>query len=416
MPFRAASLLLMLAFLASAPLAQEAPTGTLRVAYDCQTGGCDRDFFQTELPYVQFVRDQGDADVFVLITSESTGGGGQRYALAFSGRNTYDGQTNRLNVSVPADATEDDARRALLSRLRLGLTGYVARTPLAERLTIAYAAPEATGEAAVPEADPWNGWVFSLSGSSFFQGQSRSSSFNGYGNFSAERTTEAWKTRLNVFSSYNRDAFDIDSVTTIVSETSSQGGSGLVARSLSEHLTAGFEGSVNRNTFSNFDARFIAGPAVEYSLYPYSESTQRLVTAKYGLGVEVAAYADTTIFGEIREVLPRHAVEIGTNLSQPWGSVDVSVFGQQYLSRPDKYQAGLNGGFNVRVARGLQVDVYASASYIRNQLSLAAGDRSPEEILTQQRELATNFRYFGNLGITYSFGSIFNQTVNPRFR
>ncbi len=415
MTLRFSVLALLLAFAHSAPLAQEATTGALRVAYDCQTGGCDRDFFQTELPYVQFVRDQGDADVFVLINGESTGGGGTRYTLAFTGRKTYDGQTNTLTTSVPADATSDDSRRALLSRLRLGLTGYVARTPLAERLTIGYEAPEASGDADVPEVDPWNGWVFRLRGSTFFDGQSRSSSFSGNGNVSATRTTEAWKTRLSVFSSYNRSEFEISDDETFVSERSSQSASGFVARSLGDHLTAAFDAGLSRNTFFNYDALFTAGPAVEYSLFPYSESTQRLVTARYGVDLRAVAYVDTTIFGEISEVLPQHTLRLGVELAQPWGSVNASANAQQYLSQPSKYDAGLFGGINVRLARGLQLNLGGSVSYIRNQLNLPAGGLTPEEILTEQRELATNFRYFGNVGLTYSFGSIYNAVVNPRF-
>ena len=32
-----------------------------------------------------------------------------------------------------------------------------------------------------------------------------------------------------------------------------------------------------------------------------------------------------------------------------------------------------------------------------------------------QRQLLTGYQYFFNFGINYSFGSIFNNIVNPRF-
>ena len=38
-----------------------------------------------------------------------------------------------------------------------------------------------------------------------------------------------------------------------------------------------------------------------------------------------------------------------------------------------------------------------------------------EEILLRQRELATSFQYFVSLGVSYTFGSIFSNVVNPRF-
>ena len=51
---------------------------------------------------------------------------------------------------------------------------------------------------------------------------------------------------------------------------------------------------------------------------------------------------------------------------------------------------------------------------VRNQIQLAAGELTEEEILTQQRELATNYRYFASFGLSYRFGSIFSDVVNPR--
>src|SRR3990170_985980 len=48
-------------------------------------------------------------------------------------------------------------------------------------------------------------------------------------------------------------------------------------------------------------------------------------------------------------------------------------------------------------------------------LSLPAGDRSAEEVLLLRRQLATTHRYSLGFGISYQFGSIYNNVVNPRF-
>jgi hypothetical protein len=52
---------------------------------------------------------------------------------------------------------------------------------------------------------------------------------------------------------------------------------------------------------------------------------------------------------------------------------------------------------------------------VRNQIALARGALTQEEILLRQRELATDYRYFVSGGISYRFGSIFNNVVNTRF-
>ncbi|MGH7465441.1 MAG: hypothetical protein ACREK1_09715, partial [Longimicrobiales bacterium] len=46
------------------------------VFLDCQARACDSAHIRNEIRFVDWMRDRADADVYVLITSESTGGGG----------------------------------------------------------------------------------------------------------------------------------------------------------------------------------------------------------------------------------------------------------------------------------------------------------------------------------------------------
>ncbi len=48
-----------------------------------------------------------------------------------------------------------------------------------------------------------------------------------------------------------------------------------------------------------------------------------------------------------------------------------------------------------------------------DQLYRAAGRASDEEI--QRRQQATTYRYHFSIGLSYTFGSIFNNVVNTRF-
>jgi hypothetical protein len=61
------------------------------------------------------------------------------------------------------------------------------------------------------------------------------------------------------------------------------------------------------------------------------------------------------------------------------------------------------------------VNLSASTSLVRDQLYLAREDQTDEQILTEQRQLATDSRYRVSFGFSYTFGSIFNNVVNPRF-
>ncbi|MFO7719629.1 MAG: hypothetical protein R6W85_04220, partial [Gillisia sp.] len=52
--------------------------------------------------------------------------------------------------------------------------------------------------------------------------------------------------------------------------------------------------------------------------------------------------------------------------------------------------------------------------YVQDQLSLPKGDASLEDLLLQLRQLATTYGISLSLGLSYSFGSVFNNVVNTR--
>jgi hypothetical protein len=76
----------------------------------------------------------------------------------------------------------------------------------------------------------------------------------------------------------------------------------------------------------------------------------------------------------------------------------------------------VDGDIDVRLFKGFSVNVGGSASRVHDQLYLKAGEATDEEILLRRRQLATAYRYRLQAGISYTFGSIFNNIVNPRFR
>jgi hypothetical protein len=80
-----------------------------------------------------------------------------------------------------------------------------------------------------------------------------------------------------------------------------------------------------------------------------------------------------------------------------------------------KYELELFGTVSWKIVKGLSFSVYGGYSKIRNQISLPRGSASLEEVLLQRRQLETGYSYWGGFGISYSFGSIYNNIVNPRF-
>lgn len=70
---------------------------------------------------------------------------------------------------------------------------------------------------------------------------------------------------------------------------------------------------------------------------------------------------------------------------------------------------------DVRLFRGLSLVLLGGVELVRDQVFLPRRNASTEEILLQQRELATSYRYFTSVGLSYTFGSPFAMVVNSRF-
>ncbi|HQX83208.1 MAG TPA: hypothetical protein PKW63_15685, partial [Vicinamibacterales bacterium] len=156
-------------------------------------------------------------------------------------------------------------------------------------------------------------------------------------------------------------------------------------------------------------------PAVEYSVFPYREYASRQLLVKYQLGLQRASYKEITLFDKLRETLWQHELSADFDQKQPWGSVEFGLEWRQYLHDLSKYRLEAQADVSFRITRGLSVTAEAQASRIRDQISLPRRDATSEEVLLRLRELQSGYEVQFSFGITYSFGSLFNNVVNPRF-
>jgi hypothetical protein len=156
-------------------------------------------------------------------------------------------------------------------------------------------------------------------------------------------------------------------------------------------------------------------PAIEYSVSPYEEATRRQLVFQYSAGLSTFRYREQTIFDRMRETRPSHALVVGYDVRQPWGSASAALEASSYLDDRSHNRLVFETSWGLRIVRGLELEVGGSASLVHDQLSIPKRDATPEEILLQRRALGTDYRYNGHIGFNYTFGSIFNSVVNPRF-
>jgi hypothetical protein len=396
--------------------------GAVRVFLDCAF--CDFDFVRTEMPWVSYVRDRADADVHVLVTRIGTGGGGNQYTVNLVGLGTFAGRSDTLVHVTRATDVDAEVRAGVTRTIQLGLMPYVARTPQASRLRLSYGDPDEDEErAARPgERDPWNAWVFEVSADGSVEREESVNDRQLDASLEARRITQRWKTGFAADAEFLRTLFDVEVVVggdtverTVTRLLENYSAGGIIVKSLGSHWGAGAEAAVSSSTFRNTQLAIRAAPAIEYSLWPYEEATRRQLTFQYSLGVSAFDYREETIYGKFRETRPTQSVVVGYDVVQPWGRGNASLESSGFLDDFTQYRLEFDGDLEIRLFRGLSLELGASAALIRDQLALVKRDVSEDEVLLRLRELRTDYRYDLSVGFSYTFGSIFNSVVNPRF-
>jgi hypothetical protein len=404
----------------------QAPTAnqTVSVFLDCDN--CDSEFVRTEINYVNWVRDRTVADVHILVTEQDGAGGSEQYTLAFLGLNTYAGRGDTLTYSTNPTTTNDEERRGLTQTIALGLVPFVARTTgaLNLRITMPQIAGDAPGAQTLPRNDPWKAWVFELDVSADLSGEQNYRNREIEGEFSANRTTAEWKVEMQSRYDYSSERaidqnFDtlgnVSRADTIYNRQRSWGADLTVVKSLTGHLSTGIVSSVGSETFRNQKLRVEFTPAIEYNIFNYAESTRRYLALQFGLGVDAFVYKDSTIFDKLRETFPVYIAATEFATRQPWGDSNVRLEHRGYISDASKRSTELSGFLSVRLFRGFSVRFGGGYSWIHDQVYLPKGERDQADVLLRRRALLTGYEYDAFFGFRYTFGSIFNNVVNPRF-
>jgi hypothetical protein len=413
------AVLLLLALLQAAPAAAQDPGPPadqgLLVFLDCNADNCDFDHFRREIGWVNWVRDREDADLHLLITAEETGGGGWRYTLDYLGRRAYTGIQKSLTYVSDPTATDPEVRDELTRTMALGLVQFVETTAVAPRLSVIYQAP-AVPVLARDARDPWNLWVIELGANGSIEGEAQQNLYELEGSITASRVSEALKVVLDLDLEYVHERFELEDSSVVTSTSEDYRVDGLLVWSLGRHWSVGGSASADRSTFLNRDLALAAGPAIEYDVFPYSESTRRMVLVRYGLDVASFNYQDTTIEGKLSEVLPRHSLTLSAAVQQPWGEIDGAVEAVQFLNDLSSHRIDTFLSFEYRLFRGFSLDLFAQFSRIKDQFYLPAGGLSEEEILLRRRQRETDYQFDIGIGFSYRFGSKFANVVNPRFQ
>jgi hypothetical protein len=200
--------------------------------------------------------------------------------------------------------------------------------------------------------------------------------------------------------------------TTSTRETSALWGD--AAKSLTDHWSVGLSADAFKSIYSNYDLKLYASPSIEYDIFPYSESTRRIFRIYYIFTLGYNNYTDSTQFFKTKETLWSHRMISSFTTIQKWGNINVSARWSNYLHDFSLNNISLNADIELKITKGLSLDLGAGYSFIHDQVSLRKGDVSIEDVLLNRQELSTTYSFYSSFGLTYTFGSIYNNVVNPR--
>jgi len=369
------------------------------------------DFIKKEITFINYVRDLKEADVYLILSFEETGSGGESVTVFYVGQDKYSSMNDTIKITASPDDTEDIFRKKAVNALKMGFMRFMLKTPLSEFFDIRFTQPVKE----IVETDKWNNWVFRANLSGSLNGEKRYQSINLNGSVSANRITEKSKFLSSVRTSWSKQKYELADSTYEYDYTRSHALNIYYVKSINDHWSAGFSTGLSTSSYGYFDMQFRITPAIEYDIYPYSESTRRQLRIMYEIGYLYNDYSDTTIYSKLTEHLVLHRLSASWEVVQKWGSVDFTLRWNNYFHDWSKNNLSANLYMSVRIFKGLNINFSGSASIVNDQLSLPKAGVSDFDILTRRRMTETKFNYYGYFGFSYTFGSIYNNAVNPRF-
>lgn len=395
--------------------AQEVSTDSIRdqalkVFIDCPD--CDLNYLKEQITFVNYVRESKEAEVHIMVTSQQNGSGGHTYYAYFIGQQRFDNKDDTLTFTTKADATSEELRFSLTHNIKMGLVPYIMKTPYADLIDLNIDGVKDVSEEVT--TDKWNSWVFTLSGQGYFSGEDSYKNLNIYSYFNISKVKEKWKTSLYLSQNYSENEYNYEDYNYTSINRSLYAEYEFVG-AISSHWSWGGYLSANSSTFSNIDASYALNPGIEYNIFKYSEANRKQIRCIYKFGYDFNDYIDTTIYNKTNEILLYNYVGIAASTVQKWGRLSISLTGSAYTHDISKNSFSIYTSADIRLFKGLELSIYGNYSMIHNQLGIPKGDLTQEELLLQQRQVQTQFSLWGSIGLSYTFGSIFNNVVNPRF-
>ncbi len=370
----------------------------------------DASFLREEFPQVNYVRTRDAANVHLLGTSQSTGAGRQ-YEFYFIGLDEFAGDSDTLSYFSSGQSTDTEVREGYTKVIKIGLLPFMVLSNQYPDLVIGGGDSPKGGD--VVEEDKWDSWVFEAQLMGDMEGEESSDSKTLEGMLQVNRTTPEWRYDFFMKSETRERNFDFGDIS-ITDKTIERRAKAQIVNSLGDHFAIGLEGGVVRDTRENFDLNYIVSPEIEYNFYPYDMSSRRQLRLAYYIGLDGRNYAEETIFDKTEEQLTFQKIALGYRSKEQWGEISTTITFQHFLRNFEENYLGINAGLDIRIWKGLSWNLSGSYSIINDDINISKSEVSQDDLLLGSRQLATSESYSVRMGLSFTFGSLYNNVVNIR--
>lgn len=411
-----------------------AESGGPQLFLNCTTE-CFEPFLRQQLSNFDLVRDRHQASLEVLIAAQPAGSGGVAYRVTLFEREraTHAGGAARMRAPTRALEGGEAASVAIASRqvtrhpgqaevefraelldglLRL-LYAALIGTPHEARFRLSL--PARSGEVLERLADPWDYWVLMPE----LEGEGEAGS--GYyfaelgGNLTIRRITDRHKLRLRLSYWRTLSSFEFEDGSSISGDVYGFAGNAVYARSLGARSAIGLTGTARSSEFDNLELHVHYGPVFELNLFPYTENASRQLRLSYQAGVWYNDYFELSAEGEMSELRYYHAATAVADVNQSWGSVQLAAQLNSFLRQPSQLRLALGGQLTLLLFEGFSLQFEGRSAWVRDQINVRARPLGDSEVLLFTAEQPTRFTLEATFGFSYTFGSVHNTIVNPRF-
>lgn len=384
----------------------------LKVYLDCNV--CYPKYLREKMDYIQFVNDQADADVYVMGTTQINGGGGVTYKYFVSGQGRFNGKNDTLLYNSSPLETDGEKREVILSHFSAFLMRYIAYTGFYENILITSCSKTKDYSLLISEKDKWNKWVFDIKLNGTTSGREDASQTKLRERLLVSKVTQNWKAEIKEDFYYSWDNFDIDGEK-VLSNSNQKVVSAYYAKNINDHWAIGGKYELYSSTKLNIKGAHHFSPVVEYNLFKYEEASRRQLRFMNKLEPKMMYYYDTTIYNKMKEFRIDNIFSIGYELREKFGDILITFQARNYWDDLSLQRYSLRSNLDIRVIKGLFVNLDGKVSYIADQLYLSKEGASDEDILLGNTAVNSSFEYNFRVGLKYKFGSIYNSVVNPIF-